>query len=799
MSPTAKLLSGTGNQTYVFSNSGAAAPMVLAKPANTASGDYLVAVHWLRTDTVAAPAPAGWTLVPPPAGTALGILSVYYKYIPSASAETATSYTWTGVAGGRKCATMFRVTGGSPTSFVGEMGLYSTAITTNPVMPMQGIQTHAPQTLLLGLMGFNMPSPAAVVTDELGMSMAGTPVATTTGSTESILYVGSVQLAEPTITGIDHWTANIIPASGVGYLLALRSADVAPVVSLGAPQIVDSLKPVTLRADTLFGHVDSYQWRKSAGPTTDYVASGKTLSFTAPADRAGTSLIFDVKATDNNGGNPISSPWVSVEVQVRPHQVWNAVTGTWAPSKMGKAWTLHEGQWERPGEKYVAPGIKVAALLAKPTFFIAHRGSGDEFPEHSMEAYEGVLASGGDAIEVSVQMTSDGVLVCHHDATLERITNSTGPIASRSYKDLYDNVRITQQGILGPGQADVRIPRLSDVLAKFMGKKVIFLESKVGAASTPLFALLDEYAASGFVLGDWVVYKQYFSGGTATKKMAHDRGMLVWGYVDDTTTDAQMNAADAGVDLWGVPDFMPLSRKAQIVARGKVVICWQVHRRTQVQEHQSIKLQGQMSSGLLYVSSPAQRQKKDQFATRRKVPGDLWTENIAVDNLALTYDGQGRAFHKFTDPILTTVMGSMCPTGPAFTLRLTMDYAGPTSRSSGYSGVMFSCANDQPFRPRISTPTGGYFASVYPTTGEMTIDWIADGGADSESIAGGVIERYSTGDPLIMEIRVTATKVSLTVNGTTITANDTRHRGGYFHLAQGTADQLARFSAVSVS
>ena len=76
-----------------------------------------------------------------------------------------------------------------------------------------------------------------------------------------------------------------------------------------------------------------------------------------------------------------------------------------------------------------APGdtgpFTVASLLAAPSFFVAHRGSGDNWPEHTMRAYKGSAAAGLKAIEVSVSATSDGVLVCHHDLNTQRVTGIT--------------------------------------------------------------------------------------------------------------------------------------------------------------------------------------------------------------------------------------------------------------------------------------------------------------------------------------------------------------------------------------
>jgi glycerophosphoryl diester phosphodiesterase len=54
---------------------------------------------------------------------------------------------------------------------------------------------------------------------------------------------------------------------------------------------------------------------------------------------------------------------------------------------------------------------------------VAHRGASAYAPEHTREAYELAIAQRADYVEQDLGVTKDGVLVCLHDATLERTTN----------------------------------------------------------------------------------------------------------------------------------------------------------------------------------------------------------------------------------------------------------------------------------------------------------------------------------------------------------------------------------------
>jgi glycerophosphoryl diester phosphodiesterase len=54
---------------------------------------------------------------------------------------------------------------------------------------------------------------------------------------------------------------------------------------------------------------------------------------------------------------------------------------------------------------------------------IAHRGASGYAPEHTLAAYGLAIKQGADFVEQDLQITKDGVLICIHDAELDRTTN----------------------------------------------------------------------------------------------------------------------------------------------------------------------------------------------------------------------------------------------------------------------------------------------------------------------------------------------------------------------------------------
>jgi glycerophosphoryl diester phosphodiesterase len=100
---------------------------------------------------------------------------------------------------------------------------------------------------------------------------------------------------------------------------------------------------------------------------------------------------------------------------------------------------------------------------SRPLVF-AHRGGGALAPENTMAAFGNGLSLGADGIELDVHLSKDGVVVVHHDMTVDRTTSGRGAVASLSHAEL----------------ARLDVPALGDVLRKFQNARVI-VEMKVNA------------------------------------------------------------------------------------------------------------------------------------------------------------------------------------------------------------------------------------------------------------------------------------------------------------------------------
>ena len=66
----------------------------------------------------------------------------------------------------------------------------------------------------------------------------------------------------------------------------------------------------------------------------------------------------------------------------------------------------------------------------------AHRGGAAHAPENSWAAFEHAVTLGYAYLETDARATSDGMLMAFHDRTLDRVTDASGPISARSYREI---------------------------------------------------------------------------------------------------------------------------------------------------------------------------------------------------------------------------------------------------------------------------------------------------------------------------------------------------------------------------
>lgn len=69
-------------------------------------------------------------------------------------------------------------------------------------------------------------------------------------------------------------------------------------------------------------------------------------------------------------------------------------------------------------------------------YVMAHRGNRALCPENTLAAFRQAFADGCDILETDLHLSADGEFVCIHDATLDRTTSGSGPVAEKTVAEL---------------------------------------------------------------------------------------------------------------------------------------------------------------------------------------------------------------------------------------------------------------------------------------------------------------------------------------------------------------------------
>ncbi|MCC3277239.1 MULTISPECIES: glycerophosphodiester phosphodiesterase [unclassified Arthrobacter] len=422
----------------------------------------------------------------------------------------------------------------------------------------------------------------------------------------------------------------------------------------------------------------------------------------------------------------------------------------------------------------------VEDLLTREPFYAAHRGSQDNWPEHTAEAYRRSVEAGAEALEISVHRTSDNVFVCHHDPNTLRMTGVDKEIARSTYEELLE-LSNNAKAWLGPNSPGVPLPKLTDVLDQYAASCVIFLEDKASGDPADLLDIMDKYPEPT----RHFVWKQ---SGTARQTPAvKERGYLTWGYfAEDESVKLTAQLAER-FDLVGLHWSAPDGEVERAVEYGKPVLTWDIHTRFERDRMVRLGARGIICANLPYVTTDAPRADADSFAGGLRAAGDLpyalaWTHQPVIQ--------PATASIRLDHPVKASYcMGSMCPLNGEAGYRISFEMRWPDKLpdEAGHAGLAFGQANDAPYRIREAASSGGYHF-VQRTDGTMELFGRQAGETSGYVLGSSAATRPVPGDWMRYEVRVTPDEVSVArLDGDgerTVSARNNTYRGGYFFLCR---------------
>lgn len=165
---------------------------------------------------------------------------------------------------------------------------------------------------------------------------------------------------------------------------------------------------------------------------------------------------------------------------------------------------------------------------------IAHRGASGLAPEHTFTAWDLAIELGAHMIEQDVQTTADGHLVVIHDDTLDRTTDCSGPVRSKTLAQIRSCDAGSWFNEANPDLADpafvgLKVPTLAEVFERYGTSVTYHIETKTPEGNPvverELLRLLDIYDLREAAHTDWQVVVQSFSPASLQRMHALDPAM----------------------------------------------------------------------------------------------------------------------------------------------------------------------------------------------------------------------------------------------------------------------------------
>ncbi len=217
-----------------------------------------------------------------------------------------------------------------------------------------------------------------------------------------------------------------------------------------------------------------------------------------------------------------------------------------------------------------APAAKKVAFLSRGPF--AHRGlHGAGVVENSRAAFHAAIAA-GHGIECDVQAAAGGEAFVFHDDMLDRLTDTSGPVANRPAAAL-DAIRLSG--------TDETLPRLTEMLTIVSGRVPLLIEVKAkrgraGPLCLSVRRALEGYRGAAAVMSFNPEVAHWF---------AANAGRIPRGLVVSEAGKGRMRGAfERRMSLWHAkPDFLaydvrdlPTRFATRARMRGLPVLTWTV-------------------------------------------------------------------------------------------------------------------------------------------------------------------------------------------------------------------------------
>lgn len=155
------------------------------------------------------------------------------------------------------------------------------------------------------------------------------------------------------------------------------------------------------------------------------------------------------------------------------------------------------------GAVFSLVAVSFVSAEEKPFHIQAHRGAGIAKPENTLEAFE-YTWSIGVTPEADLRTTSDGEIVCFHDANLARMVSNVSDAEKKTSVEKLPAEEVLQLEVgsfRGKEFAGQKVPTLESIFAAMKGRpeRLLYLDIKT-ADQEQLVKLIDKYGVTSQVI-----------------------------------------------------------------------------------------------------------------------------------------------------------------------------------------------------------------------------------------------------------------------------------------------------------
>lgn len=451
--------------------------------------------------------------------------------------------------------------------------------------------------------------------------------------------------------------------------------------------------------------------------------------------------------------------------------------------------------------------LSMASWLATrgQRYVVAHRGSGDVYPEHSLAAYRAAVAWGAQCLEISVAGTSDGTLICMHDATYDRTTTATGKISELPASILRGvGIRAPQLGPAWTTPPLPAVPLFDEVLTEFGGRVILAMEAK---DDTVYPAMLAAVSARG--LTDSIMVKAYYT----SKRIAEAKqaGLPVFAYlgaadeftaagIDATTAQLKTNTDAFIIPAYSGKGFVPDDLVAKSVRTGISVWAGPLHRRADAEHFFALGVAGVVASSYGYVATRKPLARMSSWRYQSIAPGEMSKDPSGTAFApGFAPDGEITLAAQKSQHFLT--LGQFCPLPDAessYTVEVQVSF--PTLPTDRSAGVVLAFGHTDDAYYQLRSGLGGGYHALLRADGRLGLFAHQPGVSEGNNLGERETPAPEIGQWVTLRLEVSPTTVVLQRpdSGTEISANNSTHRGGYLHLGRSSTDGAAAFRNFSI-